>query len=150
METVFRGFAIYVVLLVVLRLSGRRTLAQMTPFDLVLLLIIAETTQQALLGDDFSITNAFVLIVTLFGIDIALSYLKKGHDGLALLIDGTPTILVSHGQPDRRALVRARVSLDDVLKAARIQQGLEGVGQIKFAVLEASGEISIVPKDGNG
>ncbi len=119
----------------------------MTPFDLVLLLIIAETTQQALLGDDFSITNAFVLIVTLFGIDIALSYLKKGHSGLGLVIDGTPTILMSHGQPDDRALRRARVSIDDVLKAARIQQGLEKQDQIKFAVLEASGEISIVRKD---
>ncbi|SEM17510.1 Protein of unknown function [Bosea lupini] len=147
METVLRGFAIYVVLLVIVRLSGRRTLAQMTPFDLVLLLIIAETTQQALLGDDFSITNALVLIVTLFGIDIALSYLKKGYSGLSLLIDGTPTILLSHGQPDERALRRARVSIDDVLKAARIQQGLERQDQIKFAVLEASGEISIVPKD---
>jgi len=147
METVLRGFAIYVILLVIVRLSGRRTLAQMTSFDLVLLLIIAETTQQALLGDDFSITNALVLIVTLFGIDIALSYLKKGHSGLSLLIDGTPTILLSHGQPDERALRRARVSIDDVLKAARIQQGLEKQDQIKFAVLEASGEISIVPKD---
>jgi len=147
METVLRGFAIYVVLLVIVRLSGRRTLAQMTPFDLVLLLIIAETTQQALLGDDFSITNALVLIVTLFGIDIALSYLKKGYSGLSLLIDGTPTILLSHGQPDERALRRARVSIDDVLKAARVQQGLERQDQIKFAVLEASGEISIVPKD---
>lgn len=147
METVLRGFAIYVVLLIIVRLSGRRTLAQMTPFDLVLLLIIAETTQQALLGDDFSITNALILIVTLFGIDIALSYLKKEYSGLCLVIDGTPTILLSHGQPDERALRRARVSIDDVLKAARIQQGLERQDQIKFAVLEASGEISIVPKD---
>lgn len=147
METVLRGFAIYVVLLVIVRLSGRRTLAQMTPFDLVLLLIIAETTQQAILGDDFSITNALVLIVTLFGIDIALSYLKKGHTGLSLVIDGTPTILVSHGQLDHHAVKRARVSVEDVLKAARIQQGLERLEQIKFAVLEASGEISIVPED---
>lgn len=146
METVLRGFAIYIVLLLIVRLSGRRTLAQMTPFDLVLLLIIAETTQQAILGDDFSITNAVVLIVTLFGIDIALSYLKKGHERLGLLIDGTPTILVSHGKGDLRALRRARVSLDDVLKVARVQQGLERLDQIKYAILEASGEISIIPE----
>lgn len=146
METVLRGFAVYIVLLLFLRLSGRRTLAQMTAFDFVLLLIIAETTQQALLGDDFSITNAFILIITLFGIDIGLSYLKKMHTGLGLLVDGTPTIFLSHGLPDERALKRARVSVEDVLKAARIQQGLERLDQIKFAVLEASGEISIVPK----
>ncbi|MHC2300200.1 uncharacterized membrane protein YcaP (DUF421 family) [Rhizobium mongolense] len=61
--------------LVVIRLSGRRTLAQMTPFDLVILLVVSETTQQAMLGNDFSITNAIVLILTLFLADILLSYL---------------------------------------------------------------------------
>ena len=64
MESVLRGIAIYITLLVILRLSGRRTLSQMTPFDVVLLLIVAETTQQALLGDDFSLANAIVLILT--------------------------------------------------------------------------------------
>ena len=147
METVLRGLAIYLILLSIVRLSGRRTLAQMTPFDLVLLLIVAETTQQALLGDDFSITNAVLLIVTLFGVDIAFSHVKSRHAGLGLLIDGTPTILVSHGKADERALKRARVSLDDVLEAGRIQQGLERLEQVKYAVLEISGEISIVPQD---
>ena len=66
MESVFRGAAVYFILLMILRLSGRRSVAQMTPFDLVLLLIIAETTQQALLGDDFSIINAALLIIVLF------------------------------------------------------------------------------------
>ena len=77
MESVIRGVAIYLVLLVIIRLSGRRTMAQATPFDFVLLLIVAETTQQALLGDDFSITNAIVLIVTLFLMDIGFSYLTR-------------------------------------------------------------------------
>lgn len=79
METVLRGAAIYFILLIALRLSGRRTVAQMTPFDLVLLLIIAGTTQQALLGDDFSIINAALLIIVLFSLDIGLSYLSSGH-----------------------------------------------------------------------
>ncbi|HEV7321792.1 MAG TPA: YetF domain-containing protein [Ensifer sp.] len=147
METVLRGLAIYIVLLLIVRLSGRRTLAQMTPFDLVLLLIVAETTQQALLGDDFSIANAVLLIVTLFGIDIAFSHLKTRHAGLGLLIDGTPTVLVSHGKPNEHALKRARMSVDDILEAARVQQGLERLEQVKYAVLEISGEISIVPRD---
>lgn len=146
METILRGVAIYVILLVVIRLSGRRTLAEMTPFDFVLLLIVAETTQQALLGDDFSITNAALLIVTLFTLDIALSHIKARRRGIGLLIDGTPTILVSHGHLEERAMRRARVTRDDVLAAARIQQGLERLDQIKYAVLEISGEISIIPK----
>lgn len=147
METVLRGAAIYFILLIALRLSGRRTVAQMTPFDLVLLLIIAETTQQALLGDDFSIINAALLIIVLFSLDIGLSYLKQWAPSVAKTIDGTPTVLISNGKPDLRAFARARVSLEDVLTTARVEQGLEQLGQIKSAVLEADGAVSITPKD---
>ena len=149
MDSVIRGAAIYFVLLVIVRLSGRRTLAQMTAFDLVLVLIVSETTQQALLGDDFSIVNAIILIVTLFGIDIVLSYVKARWRTADLVLEGAPTILVSHGSPDRRALQRARVGLNDVLEAARCQQGLERLEQIKYAVLEVGGGISIVPATGS-
>lgn len=146
METVIRGAVIYVVLLVIVRLSGRRTLAQMTAFDLVLVLICAETTQQALLADDFSITNAIVLIVTLFGLDIALSFVKERWPVAEKVLDGVPTILVNEGKPDTQALKRSRVDIDDIMQAAREKQGLERLDQIKFAVLEAGGGITIVPK----
>ena len=147
MESVIRGAAVYFILLTALRLSGRRTVAQMTPFDLVLLLIIAETTQQALLGDDFSIINASILIVVLFSLDIGLSYVKEWAPRLARMIDGTPTVLISDGKPDLRALARARVSLDDVLTTARQQHGLARLDQIRSAVLEADGAVSIIPRD---
>lgn len=74
MDTITRGVLIYGALLVVIRLSGRRTMGEMTSFEFVLLLIVAETTQQALLGEDFSITNALLLIVTL---DIALAFVRQ-------------------------------------------------------------------------
>lgn len=148
MESVIRGAAIYLVLLVIMRLSGRRTMAQMTPFDLVLLLIIAETTQQALLGDDFSITNAVVLIVTLIVIDIGLSYLKRSSKFAARLLDGTPTVLIRGGKLDRRALERSRMDEEDTLLAARHSHGLEKLSDIKHAVLETDSAISIVPKKG--
>ena len=147
MESVIRGAAVYFILLIALRLSGRRTVAQMTPFDLVLLLIIAETTQQALLGDDFSITKAAILIVVLFSLDIGLSSVKEWAPRLARVIDGTPTVLISDGKPDLRALARARVSLDDVLTTARQQHGLARLDQIRSAVLEADGAVSIIPRD---
>jgi uncharacterized membrane protein YcaP (DUF421 family) len=146
MESVARGIAVYFVLLIVLRLSGRRTVGQMTPFDFVLLLIIAETTQQALLGDDFSIVNATTLILTLFSVDIVLSYFKQWSPKIALLLDGTPTVLIADGEIDDHALRRARVSIDDILVAAREQQGLARLEEIKFAVLEADGGISIIPR----
>lgn len=146
MDSVIRGLSVYVVLLVIVRLSGRRTLAQMTAFDFVLLLIVAETTQQALLGDDFSITNAVLLIVTLFAADIGLSYVKGRMPGAERWIDGVPTVLLAEGRLDERAMRRARVKADDILAAAREQQGLERLDQVKFAVLENGGGISILPK----
>jgi len=147
METVIRGIAVYVILLAAMRLSGRRTLAQITSFDFVLLLIIAETTQQALLGDDFSITNAVVLMVTLFGLDIALSHVKLWSPRVNRLLDGAPTVLISLGKLDEEAIRRSRVGLDDILEAARAEHEVERLDQIKFAVLEIGGEISIIPKE---
>lgn len=147
MDSVFRGAAIYLILLVIVRVSGRRTMAQATPFDFVLLLIVAETTQQALLGDDFSITNAVVLIVTLFGLDIALSYLKRYFPRLDVAIDGKPTLLVHDGEIDRRALRKARMDEGDLMVAAREQHGLEGLKDIKHAVLEADAGVTIIPRD---
>jgi uncharacterized membrane protein YcaP (DUF421 family) len=146
MESVFRGVAIYIGLLAVMRLSGRRSLGQMTPFDLVLLLIVAETTQQALLGEDYSVTNSLLLIVTLFATDALFSYAKQWSTGMAKWIDGQPTVLISLGKLDARALERSRISLDEILDAAREQQGLERLSQIRFAVLEISGTISIIPE----
>lgn len=146
MESVVRGAAIYVILLIVFKFAGRRTTAQMTPFDFVLMLIIAETTQQALLGDDFSISNAAVLIVTLITMDIVLSHVKQRLPRIGTAIDGAPTILICNGNPDEHALLRARVSLEDVLAAAREKHGLERLDQIKFAILEVNAGISIVPK----
>ena len=146
METVIRGAVVFIVLLVIIRLSGRRTLAQMTAFDLVLVLIVAETTQQALLGDDFSIANAVILIITLFTLDILLSYLKEHSPRAEKLLDGVPTVLISLGKPDDRALKRARVDIEDVLESARSKHGVERLDQIKFAVLEVGGDISIVPE----
>lgn len=146
METITRGAAIYFVVLLIVRLSGRRTLAQMTPFDLVLVLIVAETTQQALLGDDFSITNAALLIITLFSLDIGLSYVKEYWPWLANSMDGKPTMLIVDGERDERALRRARVSIEDIMSAAREAHGLERSDQVKHAVLETNGEISVIPR----
>ena len=146
MDTVLRGLSVYFVLLAVTRFSGRRSLAQITPFDFVLLLVIAETTQQALLGDDFSITNAFVLIVTLFAADIVLSYLKQWSPRAAAILDGTPVVLISQGKPDLEAFRRSRIGLDDILESARRDHGLARLDQIEHAVLEISGDLSIVPK----
>lgn len=146
MDAVLRGAAIYLFLLLMFRVSGKRSLEQITTFDFVLLLIIAETTQQALLGNDFSLTNAFLLITTLLAIDIGLSFCKQGSPRLDKFLDGMPLIIVENGQPLKERMAKEHVSEDDILTAARELQGLERMEQIKYAVLERSGGISIIPK----
>ena len=146
MESVIRGAAIYLILLLVMRLSGRRTLSEATAFDFVLLLIIAETTQQALLGDDFSITNAVVLFVTLIVIDIGLSELKLWSPRANKLLQGVPTVIVRNGRVDRHALSRSRMTEDDIRTAARQKQGLANLDEVEHAVLETDSGISVVPR----
>jgi uncharacterized membrane protein YcaP (DUF421 family) len=146
MDSVLRAAAIYLFLLVLFRLSGQRTLSDVTIFDFVLLLIISEATQQALLGEDFSVTNAFLVILTLIGIDIALSLGVQRWRWMGKWIEGVPLVIVEHGRPLRERMRRVRVSEDDILTAARERQGLARMDQIEYAVLERSGGISIIPK----
>ena len=147
MESVLRAAAIYICLLLLFRLTGRRSLRETTPFDLVLLLVIGEATQQALLGDDFSVTNAVVVIVTLLMMDVLLSLVKQNSARAERVLDGVPTILVADGQPLEDRLRRARIGVEDVLQAARQRQGLYRLDQVRWAVLEADGSISIVPAE---
>jgi uncharacterized membrane protein YcaP (DUF421 family) len=146
MDSVLRGAAIYLFLMVLFRIAGKRTLSDVTTFDFVLLLIVGEATQQALLGEDFSLTNAFLVILTLIGLDIAISLWQQRWPGLAKWLEGVPLVIVEHGQPLRERMRRARVSEDDILTAARERQGLARMDQIQYAVLERSGGISIIPK----
>jgi len=145
MAPVLRAAGVYLVLLLLFRIAGRRTLAEITTFDFVLLLIIGEATQQALLGEDFSITNAFVVIATLLFIDVMLSLLKSYSRRAEKVLDGVPTIIVEHGRCLPERMRKARVDQDDVLEAARRLQGIERLDQIKYAVLEVNGGITIVP-----
>lgn len=145
METVLRAAGIYLILMVVFKIAGRRALLQMTSFDLILLLIISEATQQALLGDDFSVTGAGLTIITLVTIDIVLGKLKNRFPSLAQLAEGGPVILVEHGRALQQRMKMTGVSEEDVLEAAR-SQGLERLEQIRYAVLEVNGHISTIPE----
>lgn len=146
MDAVLRGAALYLALLILFKLAGRRSLAQLTTFDFVLLLIIGEATQQALLGEDFSLTNALLVIITLIVIDIGASLLKRRSSRLAYLLDGSPTIVVEDGVVLQWRLDKARMSLEDVMESAR-ENGLERLEQIKYAIIERNGKISIIRRD---
>jgi uncharacterized membrane protein YcaP (DUF421 family) len=146
MDSILRGVAVYIFLLFIFRIAGKRTLSQTTTFDLVLLLIISETTQQAMVDDDHSITNGMLLIMTLVGMTILLSVLKEKFPKLDLALEGAPLILVDQGKLLRDRMVKCRVDESEILTAARMTQGLVAMDQIQYAILERNGDISIIPK----
>ena len=145
---VIRGIVIYLFLLLVFRVAGKRSLSQTTTFEFVLLLVIGEATQQALLGEDFSVTNAFILIATLIGTDQLLSRFKEKSEPFENAMEGVPLIIVDHGKPLKDRMDKVRLDEEDVLEAARNKHGLERMDQIKFAVVEKNGDISIIPAGG--
>ena len=145
MDSVIRVVAVYFFLLVVFRLSGKRTLAEADTFDLLTVLIISETTQQAMVDHDHSITNAFILITTLVGLTITFAMVKQRFPFFGKLVDDVPLVIVREGQPLKDRMDRSHVDEDDVLEAARELRGLVRMDQIRYAVLERTGNISIIP-----
>lgn len=145
MDTVLRAAATYAAVWLILRVAGKRSLAEITTFDFVLLLIISEAVQAALLAKDNSMTNSFLVVVTMVGIDIAASLWKQRSKAADRWIDGTPLVILRDGVPLKERMDRERVDESDILAAARLLHGLERLEQIKYAVLERNGGISVVP-----
>ena len=146
MESVIRPALVYLFVLLVLRLTGKRTLAQITTFDFVLLLIISEATQQALIGEDNSMINCAIVVSTLIGLNILMSLLKQRFKWFDRLLDDIPLVIVADGKALQDRMYKARVDEDDVLDAARENHGLERMEQIRHAILERDGQISIIPR----
>jgi uncharacterized membrane protein YcaP (DUF421 family) len=146
MDSVIRTIAIYLVLLVLFRIAGQRSIAQITTFDFVLLLVIGEAVQNALVGEDASLTNALIIVATFIGLDILMSWLKESVPRVEKVIDGTPLIILEDGKLMQERMLKERIDAADILTAARAAHGLERLEQIKYAILERSGGISIVPK----
>jgi uncharacterized membrane protein YcaP (DUF421 family) len=120
-------------------------MAEMDTFDMVTLLIISEATQNALVGQNLSITYALVVIITLVSCTVFMAWWKARSPRLEQVLQGGPIILVENGRLFRDRMKRAFVDEQDILTSARKDQ-VERLDQIKFAILETSGQISIIPK----
>jgi uncharacterized membrane protein YcaP (DUF421 family) len=145
-EQILRALFVYAFLLVLFRLMGKRSLGQITSFDLVLLVIISETTQGALVGEDASVTTMVLLVVTLVGVDLLLSLVKPVLPNVEKWIEGVPLVILERGVPLEDRMRKARVDMADILTAAREKQGLRALEEIEYAVLERNGNISIIPR----
>lgn len=146
MESVIRGVTIYVFLWLIFRISGKRTLAETSPFELVLLLIISEVTNQAMVDSDHSITNAFLLIMTLVGMSVLLSVVKHYSPRATRWLEGLPLPLMKDGVLLQHNMDKARVDEEEILMSARYTQGVGKIDDIRDATVENDGKISIVPK----
>jgi len=146
MDAVLRGAAIYLILFVLFRIFGKRTLAQVTPFDFVVLLVVGEATQQALLGDNFSITQAAVVIATLLLLERLWDLLAWRFPRFRRVAESRPLVLMVDGELDRQAMRRVQVTEDDILQAARAGPGVESMDQVKHVVLESTGGLSVIPR----
>lgn len=147
MPAVLRPLAIYFCLLILFRLTGKRALGEITNFDFVVLLIVSEAVSSSLVANDTSITGALLAVTTLLFLDLALSILKQRSAKLARLLEDQPTHLMRDGKLLRDRMEKERVDEEDILEAARQCHGLERLEQIRGAVLERQGSISIIPAE---
>jgi|SRR5690625_435094 len=146
MDLIIRATVIYLFILVIFRIAGKRALSQMTTFDFVLLLIVGEATQQALLTDDYSIIGAMLVIGTLVILDLLFARFSKRWEFFDKITNGVPVIIMKDGEPVENRMDQEAIEIDDILESARRNQGLESLDQVKYAVLEKDGQISIIPK----
>ena len=146
---VLRGVIVFFFVFLILRLSGKRQIGQMTPFDLVLLLLISNAVQNAMNGGDNSITAGLLLAFTLVAADWVIGLLARKSRRMEKLIEGEPELLVHNGHVREHALERAGISRQDLLAALRAQ-GCANVTDIHAAVLETNGHISVMTRKERG
>jgi uncharacterized membrane protein YcaP (DUF421 family) len=145
MDIVLRAAVAYLFILFLMRVVGKRELSSMAPSDLILLVVMGDLIQNGVTQSDYSITGV-VLATSTFGLLAVLtSYVVFRSKRAKRIIEGEPVILVQNGEAIDRNLNGERLTLDDVMEEARMQQ-VDSLDQIKWAVLESSGAISVIPK----
>nr|WP_315593020.1 YetF domain-containing protein [uncultured Cupriavidus sp.] len=145
-EFVVRGLIVYVAILVLMRLSGKRQIGQLTPFDLVLLLIISNAVQNAMNAGDNSVLGGLILAGTLFLTDSTLGYFTWRSRRFEALVGGRPQIVIHQGQVFEEVMRRERISTHELHKALR-RNGCTRVDDVHFAILETDGSISVKMKE---
>jgi uncharacterized membrane protein YcaP (DUF421 family) len=142
-EKVVRSVVVYVFLLAAFRLVGKRQVGQMTPFDLVVLLIISNIVQNALIGDDNSLGGGLLGATTILVVNALVAWMTFRSKRLRRVVEHTPTILVRHGQILWENLARERLSLSEFHAALR-REGVVTVRGLRYVLLEQDGHLSVL------
>jgi uncharacterized membrane protein YcaP (DUF421 family) len=146
METVFRVIIVYLVILVGLRIVGKREFGQLSAAELVTLLIIPEMVSQSLSREDSSLTNAIIATLTLLSLVFITSTILHQNDKLEAVVSGKPIVIVTHGKLLEDNMNRERVSPEEIMTALHMS-GLERMDEVKWGILEADGKIAIIAED---
>ncbi len=146
MDTVLRIFIIYVLLVAGLRVLGKREFGQLSPLELITLLMIPEVVSQSLTHQDPSLINAIVGVTTLFSLVFVTSLLTHRFKRLEEVISDKPSVLVEHGKFIEQNMNKERLSPEEIY-AVMHKSGLYELRQVRWAVLETDGEIAIIPEE---
>ncbi|MFL5895693.1 MAG: DUF421 domain-containing protein [Thermoleophilaceae bacterium] len=145
MDLVLRAAVLFLAVYVLLRVVGRRELAQLAPIDFILLIVLGDAIQQGLTQDDYSVTGALTVIATIGILQVVLGYAAFRSSRFRTALEGEPLVLVQDGEVVERNLRRSRLAVEELAEEARMSQ-VASLDDIAWAVLETSGKISIIPK----
>ena len=144
-EFVLRALAVYGFLLVALRLTGKRQVGQLAPFDLVLLLVLSNAVQNSMNAGDNTVTAGVVLVLTLLAVNGLIGWLTWRSKAFERVLEGQPQILVHNGAVDEAMLQRERITRHELMSAIR-SVGLTEFSQVRVAILENTGRINVIAK----
>jgi uncharacterized membrane protein YcaP (DUF421 family) len=147
MELVIRTAVMYVVLWAVIRSTGKRELAELGPFDLVLLIVLGDVVQQAITQEDMSITGGAIVVATMGVLVIAIHFATRRSERARHIIEGHPTTIVDRGAVVDEALRYERMPIAELLEAARAK-GIDDLARVRYAILEPNGRFSFITDDG--
>ena len=141
-ELILRVVIVYVAIFVLLRLVGKKHVGELAPFDLVVLLLLSECVQNALIADDKSVTGGVLAAATLFGMSQLVGFISWRSKGAEQVLEGTPRVLVRHGRVYKDVLAREQITYSELLEALR-REGCTSLTRVRYAILENDGGITI-------
>jgi uncharacterized membrane protein YcaP (DUF421 family) len=145
-EFVVRALLVYGFLLILLRLTGKRQIGQMSPFDLVLLLVLSNAVQNSMNGGDNTVLGGMILAATLVAFNAAISFVVSRNRGIEKFVEGEPEVLIFDGKVMEKNVHKEGLSMDELAGAARMA-GCDNLKDVHLATMELNGQISIVRAD---
>jgi uncharacterized membrane protein YcaP (DUF421 family) len=144
MDLVIRAAVVFFFVFLLTRITGRRELSQLEPFDVILLVVVGDLVQQGVTQSDYSVTGALTVISTIGVLSVIVSWISFRFKLVRRVTEGEPVVLVHDGRPVERNMRRERITLEDIEEEAR-QEQITSIGDLRLAILENDGRISFIP-----